>query len=235
MGKKITVEQTGDKERSKLVKRATETLHNQFKHALQGICRLDVTTEEISQILHKYPPVEAFATTYETDANDPHCHWIVYSSKRLSIQPLREHFKKEIENLGKAPKKYLNGMFNISPDELIDYFKSLCYILKDYEQATFTSATHNIQTWIVTLAKQESYRKHGKVSRILKAIHKELLKGIITPHEATIKYIRARCESGKPDPYIVKAFDNFNIMYISREDEILVTHIQNTLIEAGRI
>jgi len=213
---------------------AEQVLRSQYKHARQGICRLGVTLEELTSILHKYALIEGFAITYETEANEPHLHYICFSSKKIPVSGFRNHMHAEIERLGKAPPQYKNGMANIQQEELNEYFKSLCYIYKDYEMASFESISHNIQTWIITLAKQESYRKHGKVSRIVKEIHKELLQGSITAYEATIRYITLRCQANKPDPHIVRAYDNFKIMEISKDQENLEKYIKDTLIEANR-
>lgn len=202
-------------------------------NAVEGLIRLpNADLDVIILILKKFTFAEAWCVSEEKDmdGDGKHYHFVIYNKKRkIGIQPIRAHFKEYLgPELGTVEPghKWQNGHLNIGRVE--DSFKILAYILKEQEWGDISETWEgcSLSVEILKLAIQLSYRKVKNMGTEIINFYKAVQLHILTPTEATIKYILMRNKALKPDPYWKKFYLNCEMIALKNETEI------TTMVEA---
>ncbi len=192
------------------------------KESLQGVVRLGVTRKELVDFMKSQPIIRSWSVTEENIDSDLHLHFIMTGHKKLMIHPTRKLLKDYVETLKKAPKKYLNGMLNLS--RVQNPFKMLCYIYKDVgENQPITS---NLEIILIKCAMKHSYQKVHDMQGYIKKIIEEVASMQLAPIDAYIQYRLLRKRSRKPDPNHRRFYEKMAELYLTddeiREDCVLI-------------
>lgn len=182
-------------------------------NAIQGVLRLPKSIKKISKMIKLYTWAQYWTLSEEQNMDgDVHYHFVIYNKKKKI--PI-SHFRKYMKEKNSKIQKWTNGMMNITRVE--DSFKILCYILKEQKHEDKRTWRSNQDVSEIKLAMDCSYKKVNNMSRTVLYLYKQVQLRVITPKEATKKYISLRNDKVTPDANWTQFAKNCEVLSWDKE------------------
>lgn len=212
-----------------------ENLRNRYKNNLQGVVRLGLNSQQVSDMITSLNPLPDAYVVCTEDVGKPtvHTHFMIQStSKKINIRNVRSQFKDwvennienestDIESKIKKPQIYKNGDLNIS--RVKDVVRMLIYLSKQHQP----DFVHNYPVGAIEELSKLSFEKAVCMTKAISLLKEKVYLKQITVSEYILLYRQCRNAYKKPDPNWAK---EFNRMYeMIKSEDTMKEEIQRHL------